>query len=172
VVGRASTIEGLDGAGKRVAIASARFHGEIVERLYEGAVAFLGQQGVAAEDVERVEVPGAWELPLALEWLARSGSPHLMVALGVVIRGDTPHFDYVCTACADGIQRVTLDHGTPIGFGVLTCDTREQALARAGGDAGNKGWEAAQAALEMAILRERIGARRPAASVAIPSRAS
>jgi 6,7-dimethyl-8-ribityllumazine synthase len=142
-----------------VAIAAARFHGEIVECLHDGARQLLEAHGVRAGDIESVRVPGAWELPLALEWLAQRGEHDLMVALGVVIRGDTPHFDYVCRACADGIQRVTLDHRTPIGFGVLTCDTREQALARAGGEAGNKGGEAAQAALEMALLREGVATR-------------
>ncbi|HVS65842.1 MAG TPA: 6,7-dimethyl-8-ribityllumazine synthase [Thermoanaerobaculia bacterium] len=177
MVGRAGTVDGLDGAGKRVAIVSARFHGEIVERLYEGALEILVRHGVASRDLERVQVPGAWELPLALQWLAERGSYDLMVALGVVIRGDTPHFDYVCGCCADGIQRVTLDHAVPIGFGVLTCDTREQALARAGGAAGNKGWEAAQAALEMALLREGLApsrdgiSRARSSSTPTPSRA-
>jgi 6,7-dimethyl-8-ribityllumazine synthase len=155
VVGSARKVEGLDGAGKRVAIVGARFHGEIVERLADGARDFLLAHGIAAGDLEELRVPGAWELPLALETLARTGAHDLMVALGVVIRGGTPHFDYVCASCAEGIQRVTLDYRVPIGFGVLTCDTREQALERAGGAVGNKGEEAAQAALEMALLLER-----------------
>ncbi|HVS16940.1 MAG TPA: 6,7-dimethyl-8-ribityllumazine synthase [Thermoanaerobaculia bacterium] len=154
MVGSARIVGGLNGAGKRVAVVGARFHEEIVERLADGAREFLLAHGVVAGDLEELRVPGAWELPLALETLARAGAHDLMVALGVVVRGGTPHFEYVCAGCAQGIQRVTLDHRVPIGFGVLTCDTREQALERAGGAVGNKGEEAAQAALEMALLLE------------------
>jgi len=96
--------------------------------------------------------------PVALEWLAASGRFHALVALGVVLRGETPHFDYICSECSRGIARVTERFSIPVAFGVLTCDTVEQATARAGGKDGNKGWEAASAALEMADLRARLTA--------------
>lgn len=147
-----------DAHGRRVGIVASRFNGEIVERLVEGAEACLRKHGIDAADLEIVHVPGAWEIPLALAHLASSSRYDALVALGVVIRGGTPHFDYVCRGCTDGVQHVSLDHRIPVGFGVLTCDTREQAEARAGGDAGNKGWEAALAALEMLAL---IGSPRP-----------
>jgi 6,7-dimethyl-8-ribityllumazine synthase len=138
-----------DGRGRRVGIVASRFHAEIVDRLVEGALSCLREHGVAADDLSVHEVPGAWEIPLALEHLATSDRFDALVALGVVLRGETPHFEYVCRGCADGVQRVSLAHRLPVGFGVLTCDTRDQADARAGGEAGNKGWEAALAALEM-----------------------
>lgn len=147
---------GPDATGRRFGIVASRFHGDLVGRLAEGARAALLECGVAADDLTSVEVPGAWELPLALDRVAASGEYDGLVALGVVIRGDTPHFDYVCSGCAQGVQRVSLDRGIPIGFGVLTCDTRDQAVARAGGDEGNKGREAALAALEMADLLDRV----------------
>lgn len=153
------SIEGsLRGDGRRFGVAASRFNGALVEGLLAGCLDCLVRHGVAAEEVEVVRVPGAWELPLALEWLAASGRFHALVALGVVLRGETPHFDYICGECSRGVARVTERHGIPVGFGVLTCDTVEQAAARAGGKAGNKGWEAALAALEMADLRARLTA--------------
>ena len=136
------------GAGVRVGLVAARFNGEIVERLLEGAVEALDRAGVAAGDIRIVRVPGAWEIPVALETLAAAGGWDALVALGAVVRGDTPHFDFVAGECSRGAMDVALRHRLPVGFGVLTCDDREQALARAGGAAGNKGAEAAQAALE------------------------
>jgi 6,7-dimethyl-8-ribityllumazine synthase len=153
------SIEGaLRGDGKRFGIAAARFNGTLVEQLLGGAVDCLARHGTARETIEVVRVPGAWELPVTLEWLAASGRFHALVALGVVLRGDTPHFDYICGECSRGIARVTERYSIPIAFGVLTCDTVEQAAARAGGKSGNKGWEAALAALEMADLRARLTA--------------
>ncbi len=153
------TIEGaLRGEGKRFGVAASRFNGTLVDQLLTGTVDCLRRHGTAAEAIEVVRVPGAWELPVSLEWLAASGRFHALVALGVVLRGDTPHFDYICGECSRGIARVTERFGIPIAFGVLTCDTVEQAAARAGGKAGNKGWEAALAALEMADLRSRLTA--------------
>ena len=153
------TIEGaLRGDGRRFGVAASRFNGALVDQLLGGALDCLQRHGAAGEAIEVVRVPGAWELPVALEWLAASGRFHALVALGVVLRGDTPHFDYICAECSRGISRVTERHGVPVAFGVLTCDTVEQAAARAGGKAGNKGWEAALAALEMADLRARLTA--------------
>jgi 6,7-dimethyl-8-ribityllumazine synthase len=105
-----------------------------------------------------VRVPGAWEIPAALFELAAPGKLDGLIALGVVIRGETPHFDFICTECSRGVAAVTERHRIPVGFGVLTCETSEQAQERAGGKAGNKGWEAAQAALEMADLFARLRA--------------
>lgn len=142
----------LHGAGRRFAVVASRFNGRIVELLVVGAVDCLRRHGVEAGDVTVVRVPGAFEIPLALEELAAAGGWDGLVALGVVIRGETPHFDYVCNEASSGIARVARKHRLPVGFGLLTCDTSEQARERAGGKAGNKGWEAAQAALEMANL--------------------
>jgi len=153
------TIEGaLRGEGRRFGVAASRFNGTLVDQLLGGTLDCLRRHGTAAEAIEVVRVPGAWELPVALEWLAAAGRCHALVALGVVLRGETPHFDYICGECSRGIARVTERHGIPVAFGVLTCDTVEQAAARAGGKAGNKGWEAALAALEMADLRARLTA--------------
>ncbi|HEY0783821.1 MAG TPA: 6,7-dimethyl-8-ribityllumazine synthase, partial [Thermoanaerobaculia bacterium] len=103
-----------------------------------------------------VTVPGAWEIPPALDEVAHAGRVDGLFALGAVIRGDTPHFDFICGECSRGVARIAERHRLPVGFGVLTCDTSEQALERAGGKAGNKGWEAALAALEMADLFARL----------------
>ncbi len=153
----------VDGAGRRLAIAATRFHAELVDRLVAGAVECLVEHGVAAADVAVERVPGAWELPLALDALARTGRYEGLVALGAVIRGDTPHFDFVAGEASRGIARVCERHGLPVGFGLLTCDTREQAEARAGGAVGNKGAEAALAALEMVLLLDRLRGRGEAA---------
>jgi 6,7-dimethyl-8-ribityllumazine synthase len=148
-------IEGaLDGTGKRFAVVASRFNGRLVELLVAGAVDCLRRHGVAAGDLAVVRVPGAFEIPFALEELAAAGGWDGLVAVGVVIRGETPHFDYVCSAASAGIGRVARQHRLPVGFGLLTCDTSEQAAERSGGKAGNKGWEAALAALEMVSLAE------------------
>ena len=145
-------VEGrLDGSGLRVAIACARFNETVTERLLEGALAELARLGVRPEETIVARVPGAFELPLAALHLARAGAD-AVVCLGAVIRGETPHFDYVAGATAGGIARVAEQTGVPVLFGVLTTETREQAAERAGGRHGNKGAEAAAGAVEMANL--------------------
>lgn len=145
-----------EGRGRRVGVAVARFNEEITERLLAGALAALRRHGVADADVTVVRVPGAFELPQACSWLARSGRCDALVMLGAVVRGETDHYDYVCRGVTDGAMRVGLDTGLPLGFGVLTCATEELALARAGGAAGDKGADAVIAALAMADLRARV----------------
>ena len=141
----------LSANGRRFAIVASRFNSRVVELLVSGAVDCLRRHG--ADDITAVRVPGAWEIPQAAEELA-AGEPRYdaIVALGVVIRGETPHFDYICSSCSRGLSSLSKRHRIPVGFGVLTCDTSQQAEERAGGKAGNKGWEAALAALEMADL--------------------
>jgi 6,7-dimethyl-8-ribityllumazine synthase len=138
----------------RVAVVAARFNSFVVDKLVSGALDTLHKQGVPDTQVLLVRVPGAFELPLAVQELAANSDCDAVIALGAVIRGDTPHFDYVAGECARGLAQVSLDTGVPVAFGVLTCDTAEQALARAGGKAGNKGADAALTALEMANLLE------------------
>lgn len=142
----------LAGKGRRFAVVAARFNGRLVEPLVAGARDCLLRHGVAAGDVLVVRVPGAWELPLALAELAAQERFDGLVALGVVVRGETPHFEYVCAEASRGIARVQTEHRLPVGFGLLTCEDSHQAAERAGGKAGNKGWDAAMAALEMADL--------------------
>lgn len=136
-------------AGMRFAIVSSRFNAAVTDRLVAGARACLIEHGARVADVEIFSVPGAWELPLAAKHLAAHGYDAI-VAIGCVIRGDTPHFEYVAGAATDGLNRVQLESGIPIGFGLLTVEDDDQAFARAGGREGNKGWESALAALEMA----------------------
>jgi 6,7-dimethyl-8-ribityllumazine synthase len=151
-----ATEGGLDGTDRRVAIVASRFNSRVVDLLVAGAVDCLRRHGVEPAAIHLVRVPGAWEIPQAAEVLAAAGGIDALIALGVVIRGETPHFDYICSACSSGLAGVAERHRLPVGFGVLTCDTSEQAQERAGGKAGNKGWEAAQAALEMADLFSRL----------------
>ena len=146
------------GHGRRVAVLASRFNDAITSRLADGALDALVRHGVAAEDVDMVWVPGAWELPVVARRLMASELYDAVVALGAVIRGDTPHFDYVAGEAARGLAQASAEFDVPVGFGVLTCDTIEQAEARAGGDHGNKGWDAALAALEMAELFDRLDA--------------
>lgn len=148
----------LNGAGRRFAVVASRFNSRIGDQLVAGALECLRQHGVEPGDLQLVRVPGAWEIPQAAEEIAAAGKVDALVAVGVVIRGETPHFDYICSACSQGLARVVERHRLPVGFGVLTCDTSEQAQERAGGKAGNKGWEAALAALEMADLFVRLRA--------------
>ena len=160
-IGDIREVEGaLNGAGKRFGIVASRFNSRVVELLVSGAVDCLRRHGVDPGDILVVRVPGAWEIPQAAEELAdpTEGRPKLdgLIALGVVIRGETPHFDYICSQCTRGLGAVSKKHRIPVGFGVLTCDTSQQAEERAGGKAGNKGWEAALAALEMADLFARL----------------
>ncbi len=152
----------LDGSDLRFGVVLSRYNESIGRRLLSGTLDCLQRHGVIPDHVFVVEVPGAWEIPLALRWLARRHSVDALVALGVVIRGDTPHFDFVCSGCTDGCRRVSEDLGLPVGFGVLTCDDVDQAEVRAGGEMGNKGWEAAETALEMANLGQLLSfAREP-----------
>ena len=148
----------LTAAGRTpIALAAARFNSAIVDRLIAGAVDTLCRHGVAAGDLTLVRCPGAWELPLVAARLARGGQAKAVIALGCVVRGDTPHFDYVAGECAKGLAGVQQATGIPVAFGVLTTDTWDQAEARAGGKAGNKGAEAALAALEMVRVLEALG---------------
>jgi 6,7-dimethyl-8-ribityllumazine synthase len=140
-----------DGRGLRVAVVAARWHSEITDALVAGAMRGLSDCGVASPEVYRV--PGAFELPVVAGELAGAGCD-AVVALGVVVRGGTPHFEYVCAAATDGLSRVAIDSGVPVGFGLLTCDTTEQAVDRAGlpGSSEDKGREAAMAAVETALV--------------------
>lgn len=147
------------GTGKRFGIAVARFNEVVTERLLEGAIRTLRDHGVAEDAIEVCWVPGAFELPTACQWLARTGRFHGLLALGAVVRGGTDHYEYVCAGVTDGVLQAALATGLPIGFGVLTCAEMSQALARAGGEHGNKGCDAAMAALEMATLHDAVGVR-------------
>jgi 6,7-dimethyl-8-ribityllumazine synthase len=146
----------LRGHGRRIAIAVARFNEVVTERLLAGAQQTLLEHGVTAACITVVHVPGAFELPLACRWLAATRRFDALVMLGAVVRGGTDHYEHVCRGVTDGAMRIGLDLGLPVGFGVLTCASMEQALDRAGGSAGNKGADAAIAALTMADLRSQI----------------
>lgn len=146
------------GDGRRLAVVASRFNQDITERLVDGALDALVRHGAAADDVDVVWVPGAWELPAAVRRLLTTERYDAIVALGAVVRGDTPHFDYVAGEASRGLAQASAEFDVPIGFGLLTCDSREQAEARAGGEHGNKGWDAALAALEMADLFDRLDA--------------
>lgn len=142
---------------ERIAIIAARFNESIVDNLINGALDALKRLGADDNQLQLVRVPGAYELPLAAQRLAKARQADGIIALGAVIRGATPHFDYVCSECASGLSRVSLEYSVPIGFGVLTCDTIEQALERAGTKAGNKGADAAMAVIEMISLLQQLG---------------
>ena len=146
----------LDGSGKRFAIVAARFNPEITDSLLSGALARLAELGVAPEDVDVHRVPGAWELPQIAARLVRGAAHHGIVALGCVIRGETPHFDYVAGEAAYGLGEVARTSPIPVVFGVLTTDTREQAERRADPKGMDKGGEVASAAVEMALLFDRL----------------
>lgn len=147
------TFEGhLVGTGLRVGIVAGRFNEFIVGKLVGGALDALRRHGVEEENVDVAWVPGAFEIPLIAKKMAESGRYDAVVTLGAVIRGATPHFDYVCNETAKGVAALSLSTGIPVIFGVLTTDSIEQAIERAGTKAGNKGWEAAAAAIEMANL--------------------
>ena len=151
--GEGTTYSGrLDGSGLRVALACGRFNDLITERLLDGATDTLVRHGVDPASITVAWVPGAFELPLVAQRLAASGEFDAVICLGAVIRGATPHFDHVAGQCASGVQRAALDTGVPVVFGVLTTDSIEQAIERAGTKAGNKGFEAAMTAIEMADL--------------------
>lgn len=140
------------GEGRRVAVVASRFNQDVVRILVDGALDALVRHGVAVDDVDVAWVPGAWELPAAAHKLAAAGRYDAIVAVGAVVRGDTPHFDYVAGEASRGLAQVQAEFEIPVGFGLLTTDTMAQAEARAGGSHGNKGWDAAMAALEMADL--------------------
>jgi len=148
------------GSGRRFAIVFSRFNENVTSRLLAGANACLTQHGVAADDVDVISVPGAWELPFAAKLAAQRGRYVAIIALGCVIEGETRHFDYVAGPAADGLGRVALDTGVPVTLGLLTTADLDQALARAGGRHGNKGWDAALAALELADLVAGLGGER------------
>jgi len=137
----------------RIGLVTARFNDIVTSRLLEGARGLLVRRGVEASNIEVVEVPGAFELPLAAQWLLTHGKCDGVVALGAVIRGSTSHYDYVCSGVTSGLMNVQLAQGAPVGFGVLTCDTMEQAFDRAGGKLGNKGAECAETVLEMCLQK-------------------
>ena len=148
-----TTIEGdLDGKGIKVAIACGRFNDLITERLLKGAIDGLTRHGVADDDVTVVWAPGSFELPLVAQRLAGRDDVDAVIALGAVIRGATGHYDHVAGQCASGLQQAQLTSGKPVVFGVLTTETIEQAIERAGTKAGNKGYESAETAIEMVNL--------------------
>jgi 6,7-dimethyl-8-ribityllumazine synthase len=146
------------GQGRRFAVLASRFNENVTQKLVDGALDALIRHGTELEDVDVVWVPGAWELPSAARRLLASDRYNALVALGAVVRGETPHFDYVAGEASRGLAAASVEFETPIGFGVLTCDTMAQAEDRAGGAHGNKGWDAALAAMEMADLFERLDA--------------
>lgn len=151
------TIEGqLNAQGLKIAIVAGRFNDFIVDRLISGAIDYLVRHGGNEEDLTLVRLPGAYELPIAAQKMAKSGKYDGIVVLGAVIRGATPHFDYVCNECAKGTAQASMETGVPIGFGLLTCDSLDQAIERAGSKAGNKGVEAASATLETIRVLEQL----------------
>jgi len=155
-------IEGeLSAKGLRFAILVARFNSFITDRLLAGALDALGRSGCPPENIEIVKVPGSWEMPIVARELTKAKRHDAIIALGAVIRGETPHFDYVAGEAARGLAQVAADTGIPVGFGVLTTNTVEQAVDRAGAKSGNKGFDTAMSAIEMANLMRRL--RQPSA---------
>jgi 6,7-dimethyl-8-ribityllumazine synthase len=153
---------GLDASGLRFGLVVSRFNSFVTERLLDGALEALSQGGASAEQCEIVRVPGSFEIPLAAKKMGTSGRYNAIIAIGCVLRGETAHFDYVAAEVARGVQLAQLDSGVPVIFCVLTCDTLEQAIDRAGLKGGNKGREGGLAALEMARLVQRL--RQPEAA--------
>lgn len=139
-----------------MAVVASRFNENVTRALVEGALDALVRHGTVFDDIDVFWVPGAWELPPAVRQAMRTEQYDAVVALGAVIRGDTPHFDYVAGEASRGLAEASRDSEIPIGFGLLTCDTMDQAVARSGGEHGNKGWDAAVAALEMADLLDQM----------------
>ncbi len=150
-------IEGqLNATGKRFGIVVSRFNSFITERLYEGAMDGLLRHGASEEQITLIRVPGSFEMPIILKKMAASGSYDALLALAAVIRGETPHFDYVAAEASKGIAQVSIESGCPISFGVITTNTIEQAVERAGTKSGNKGFDAAMTAIEMANICEQL----------------
>jgi len=147
----------VDATGLRIAVLAARFNADITDRLVEGSLACLREHGAAEGAVDVYRVPGAWELPQAAARVAVLARHDALIALGCVIRGETPHFEYVCDEANRGLGVVARSSRAPLVFGVLTTDTHEQALARAGAGPANKGWEVAMAALQMVTLYRALG---------------
>jgi len=147
----------FDARGRRFAVVASSFNELVVGKLVEGALACFRAHGISDDDLVVAWVPGAFELPLVAQKLAQTELYDAVVCLGAVIRGETPHFEYVAGQAAQGIQQVSLESGLPVAFGVLTTDSIEQALDRAGGKHGNKGWDAAMAAMQMASVLDQIG---------------
>jgi|SRR5262249_37546042 len=154
----------LKTAGLRFGIVVSRFNSFITERLLAAALDALQRAGAANSDVDVVHVPGSFELPLAAKKLAATGKYDALIAVGCVLRGETTHYDYVCSETARGLQLAQIDTGVPVIFCVLTCDTLEQAIDRAGLKGGNKGFEAGLAAIEMAHLARKLGSPKPVTS--------
>ncbi|MFV0421438.1 6,7-dimethyl-8-ribityllumazine synthase [Oleidesulfovibrio sp.] len=151
------TIEGqFDAKGLKFAIIATRFNDFVVDRLVGGAVDYISRTGGSKEDITLVRLPGAFEMPVVAKKLAASGKYDGIIALGAVIRGSTPHFDFVANEATKGLAQVSLEHGVPVGFGLLTTDNLEQAIERAGSKAGNKGVEAASAVLETIRVLEQL----------------
>ncbi len=146
----------LSAAGLKFAVVVGRFNSFVTERLLAGAMDAFKRCGGTEDDIDIIRVPGAWEMPVAVKALLAQERHHGIVCLGAVIRGDTPHFDFVAGECAKGLARLALDTGVPVAFGVLTTNTLEQAIDRAGGKSGNKGFDAAMTAIEMADLMVQI----------------
>ena len=151
------TIEGqMQAAGLKIALVATRFNDLIVDRLIGGAIDYLTRHGMKPEDITVIRIPGAFELPIVSAKVARSGKYNGIIALGAVIRGATPHFDFVASEASKGLAHVALESGVPVGFGLLTTDTLEQAVERAGSKGGNKGVEAAAALLETVRVMEQL----------------
>jgi len=146
-------IEGkLDASGMRVGLVVSRFNEFFTDKLTQGALDCLSRHGASPEDLSVAYVPGAYEIPYAASRMAKSGNYDAIVCLGAIIRGDTPHFDYIASESAKGIARIALDQDLPVIYGMVTADTLDQAIERSGTKAGNKGWDAAEAAIEMVNL--------------------
>jgi 6,7-dimethyl-8-ribityllumazine synthase len=155
----------MNAEGLRFGVVVSRFNSFITERLLQGAVDALERSGAASKDVDIVHVPGSFELPLAAKKLAGTGRYDAMIAIGCILRGETAHYDYVCSETARGLQLAQMDTGVPVMFCVLTCDTLEQAIDRAGLKSGNKGFEAGLGAIEMGRLSQKLrGTAKPATS--------
>jgi 6,7-dimethyl-8-ribityllumazine synthase len=144
------------GAGRRIAVVASRFNEDITRALVDGALDALVKHGASFDDIEILWVPGAWELPLAVRRAMETERYDAIVAVGAVIRGETPHFDYIAAEASRGLADAARDSEIPVGFGLLTCNDIDQARARSGGAHGNKGWDAAIAALEMADLMQQL----------------
>jgi 6,7-dimethyl-8-ribityllumazine synthase len=150
----------VDAKGLKFALVVSRYNDFINVRLLEGALDCLMRNGAEEKDLTVVKVPGAFEIPLAAQKMAKSGAYDAVICLGCVLRGATPHFEYISSEVAKGIAKVSLESGIPISFGIITADTLEQAIERAGTKAGNKGWDAAHSAIEMVNLFRVVGGRK------------